>query len=363
MLTKYGLPLAALVLLVFAFVHVSGANKPTQAVAPPVEPARNPFPETVAGAGIVEPRTENISVGTPLAGVVTDVFVEVGQRVPAGAALFRLDDRQLSAELSSRQAMLAAARAELDRLEQQPRPEEVPVSEARVALAEADLKRHLDRMTRARQLYREKVVTEQQLLDDEQAFQMSQASLSEAKAQLELLKAGAWQSDKAIALAAVAQAEAQVEQIRTELERLTVRALVPAEVLMVDVRPGEFVGAPATKTLIVLGDIDQLHIRVDIDEHDIPRLELGAPARAMVRGRPDEEYTLRFVRVEPFVIPKRSLTGDNTERVDTRVLQLIYAVDRLPDQRLYVGQQMDVFIDATRQKPAATIAAPSAKSP
>jgi hypothetical protein len=44
------------------------------------------------------------------------------------------------------------------------------------------------------------------------------------------------------------------------------------------------------------------------------------------------------------VVPKRSLTGDSTERVDTRVLQVIYAIsdDKLP---LFVGQQMDVFIE------------------
>jgi HlyD family secretion protein len=57
---------------------------------------------------------------------------------------------------------------------------------------------------------------------------------------------------------------------------------------------------------------------------------------------------LKFVRIEPYVIPKKSLTGDNTERVDTRVLQVIYAVDG-GNKRLFVGQQVDVFIDATSE--------------
>jgi hypothetical protein len=58
-------------------------------------------------------------------------------------------------------------------------------------------------------------------------------------------------------------------------------------------------------------------------------------------------YPLKFVRVEPFVIPKKSLTGDNTERVDTRVLQVIFSLDRPDGTPLYVGQQVDVFIEAT----------------
>ncbi len=63
----------------------------------------------------------------------------------------------------------------------------------------------------------------------------------------------------------------------------------------------------------------------------------------MLRGDPRQKFELRFVRVEPYVVPKKSLTGDNSERVDTRVLQVIYAVEGsgLP---LYVGQQVDVYI-------------------
>ena len=86
-----------------------------------------------------------------------------------------------------------------------------------------------------------------------------------------------------------------------------------------------------------------LHVRVDIDEHDVHRFSPAAPAVATLRGRPDREIALKFVRVEPYVVPKRSLTGDNTARVDTRVLQVIYQIESQAE-RLYVGQQVDVSI-------------------
>ena len=54
------------------------------------------------------------------------------------------------------------------------------------------------------------------------------------------------------------------------------------------------------------------------------------------------------MRVEPYVVPKKSLTGDNTERVDTRVLQVIYALVSA-DRRVYVGQQLDVFVNVGAQ--------------
>jgi len=65
---------------------------------------------------------------------------------------------------------------------------------------------------------------------------------------------------------------------------------------------------------------------------------------ASLRGAPDKKYPLTFVRVEPYVIPKKSLTGDNTERVDTRVLQVIYSL-KIEGKPIYVGQQLDVFLD------------------
>jgi HlyD family secretion protein len=88
-----------------------------------------------------------------------------------------------------------------------------------------------------------------------------------------------------------------------------------------------------------------LHVRVDIDETDAWRLRPGALAVAFVRGNPELKTPLQFVRIEPYVLPKVSLTGQTTERTDTRVLQVIYSFEQAP-LPVYVGQQLDVFIQA-----------------
>ena len=81
---------------------------------------------------------------------------------------------------------------------------------------------------------------------------------------------------------------------------------------------------------------------MDVDERGLPRFRPAANAVAYPRGETSQQLRLRFVRVEPLAIPKKALTGDNTERVDTRVLQVIYAIE--PSREVYVGQQVDVFI-------------------
>jgi hypothetical protein len=95
---------------------------------------------------------------------------------------------------------------------------------------------------------------------------------------------------------------------------------------------------------MLIGNIDQLHVRVDIDENDAWRFDKHTKAVAYLRGNRAFKVELELAYLEPFVIPKKSLTGDSTERVDTRVLQALYSFDRkqLP---FYIGQQMDVFIE------------------
>jgi multidrug resistance efflux pump len=346
---KFLLPLLAVALFAFAVLHVVRAQQAPDDPPPPAAPARSPFRASLAGSGIVEARTENISVGTPLPGVVVEVNVKVGQRVDAGAPLFRIDDRPLRAERDYRLAALQSARAQLKRLESMPRPEELPASAAKVKEARANFADQEDQYRRSRSLARV-AVGEEELIKRRQAAQMAQQQLARAEADDQLLKAGAWEPDKAVARAAVAMAQAQLRQTEIDLERLQVRASVSGEVLQVNVRPGEYVGTPPGQALVVLGDVGTLHVRVDIDEHDIARFVPGTSARAMVKGDAGQEYALDFVRVEPYVVPKKSLTGAATERVDTRVLQVIFAI-RPAQRQLYVGQQLDVFLEAAPPAP------------
>ena len=346
-LTQIALPLIALALLGFAGWFVWKNRVVIRQPSPPVTPATNPYADAVAAAGIVEAQTENISVGSATPGVVVEVLVKVDQAVEPGTPLFRLDDRQLQADLLVKRAALAEAKSDLMRLEAEPRKEKIPVLVADVNEAEAVVVREADALKRTEDTFARNVTTEQDLVARREALAAAQAALQKRQADLALLKAGSWEYDLDVSRAAVAKAEAEVGRIESDLERLVVRSLVAGKVLQVNVRPGEFVGTPPGQALVVLGNIDRLHVRVDIDEFDIPRFQAGAAASAVPRGSLQERYPLTFVRVEPFVVPKKSLTGDNTERVDTRVLQVIYECDPAGRPPLFVGQQLEVFIESS----------------
>lgn len=346
LVTQWLLPLVALGLLGFAGWFVWRTRPVAGDPPPPIAPAANPYAAALAAAGIVEAQTENIAVGSATPGVVVEVLVKVGDDVQPGRPLFRLDDRDLRAELAVRKAEVERAKTDLVRLEAEPRPEKIPVQAAAVREAQALLAREQDALERARATFAQRVTTEEDLISKRQAVRFAEASVGRAQADLDLLEAGSWRYDVDVSRAAVKRAETEAEQTETALDRLVVRALVAGRVLQVNVRPGEFVGAPPNQPLVVLGNIEKLHVRVDVDEYDIARFDQAAVATAFPRGSLQQRYPLEFVRVEPFVVPKKSLTGDTTERVDTRVLQVIYEFDPAGRPPLFVGQQVDVYIDA-----------------
>jgi RND family efflux transporter MFP subunit len=291
---RAALPVAAVALIGFAITVAqrddAGANQ-----GPVVEPAQasDTLGAVVAAIGVVEPASEVIAVATELPGVVRQVLVRPGDQVEAGAPLFRLDARSLDAEIAAARAQAAVAEIEA-----------------------ADAAARLGLFTEA---------------GDTPAISTDERDRARFAAQR--------------ARAGLQLARAQVARLETERARLTVRAPIAGEILAVNIRVGEFAAAgPSAEPLIAMGDTSPLHVRVQIDEEDAIRVQAGARAEGSLRGSGAVRAPLRFVRFEPQAIPKQNLNG-GAERVDTRVVEAIYAMERgaLP---ALVGQQMDVFVEA-----------------
>lgn len=344
---KYVLPALAVTGLVVAAYTVVTSNQQLAAAPPIAAPAPSPFALQIAGAGIVEAASQNVAVASPTSGLIVEVTAKQGQIVRRGESLLRLDDRALRGEWAVRRARVESARVEIERLKLQPRPEDLPPARARVALARATLNDAQAQWTLAESVTDKRAISQDELNRRRFAFEGAQAQLASAEAELAKLEAGAWAPELDAARAQLAAAEASVAQVEIELDRLVVRAPIDGTCLQVDARAGEYAESGSRRPLVLLGDLSRLHVRVDIDESDAWRFQPGAKARAFVRGNSTLSVDLEFVRVDPYVLPKRSLTGDTLERIDTRVLQALFAFDP-SSLAIYVGQQMDVFIDAPR---------------
>jgi multidrug resistance efflux pump len=306
------LPALAVISLIIAAWNIVSSQPDRGTIAPARQPPRAAGElanaPRVAGAGIVEPASEVIDIGSALSGLVTELRVKPGDKVPAGAVLFRVDDRAAQANLA--QAIAA-------------------IGEARAAIAEA---------ATAQRTARQQLALYHSLADP--------AAVSRAEVIRAEGEEAAATSRLGLARARLAAAEAAAAAARTEIERLTVRAPIAGEILAVNIRPGEFVATQggSGQPFIQMGQTDPLHVRIDIDENQAFRVKLGAPAVVSPRGAAELRIKATFVRAEPQVVPKRSLTNSAAERVDVRVLQLIYALPQTDAFR--VGQQVDAFIPA-----------------
>jgi len=252
-----------------------------------------PFSSYVEGTGITEASTGNIAIGTPVPGIVARIDVTWGQHVEAGAPLFSIDDADLKAQLLPAQAAVTQAQADLDKT--------------------------------------------RNLLTIGNGLSVG-SSIS--KVDLENRR-----YDVGIKQAALDGAKAKVRQLKIEIGRYTVAAPVAGSILQINTRVGEYAPSGAVNPpLMLFGDDRTMYLRVSVDEDDAWRVKKTAKAVAYVRGNPALKTPLTFVRFDPYVVPKTSLTGSSTERPDVRVLDVVYSFPRatLP---VYVGQEMDAFIE------------------
>ena len=322
MIRKYLLPVLAVIGLAVAIAVVLEGNRSAPEAQPAAPSAKTPFASYIFGPGIVEASTENIAIGTPVSGIVTAVYVKWGDQVKSGASLFKVDSRDLEAQL-------LPANAKVKEVEAQLLPAAAKVDEAKATLAKVE-----NRLKVGEGLEPAVSISTEELANRRLDVGIAKATVASAEAQVEQVRAQ------------IASAKAQVEQIERDIELRTIRAPVSGRILQMKTRPGEFAQSGVLSTpLMVLGDDTSMHVRVDIDENDAWRARPCASAVASVRGNPELKTQLQYVRTDPDVIPRASLTGDTTQRTDTRVLQVIYSFDRasLP---VYVGQLMDVFIEA-----------------
>lgn len=298
MLRKYLLPAIALIGACIALVVVfwTQSKPPVAPILYP--PPKSPYQASIAASGVIEASSENISIGSPFSEIVTNIYVTEGDRVKAGDLLFVLDLRLFEAQKASAVAELEAA-----------------------------LVNYEDQKTQFS--FYERVVDKRAV--SEQDYQRAKYALWEAQEQVRV-------------------AEAKILEIEANIQRSTIRSPIDAEILQVNVHVGEiapvvpFVSTQAT--LILLGSVQPLQVRIDIDEEDAWRFQKGSKATAFVRGNSAIHFPLQFLRIEPFMIPKYNYTGDTSERTDTRVLQVLYRFEKA-DLPVYTGQILDIFIEAT----------------
>ena len=337
------------------YLWTNAFSMPTQEPTRPV--SEKPYEDSIAGVGIIEPHEESIRVMPYTSGRVVNVFVKEGDTVQQGQALYQTDSATLQTQVATQRAELQALRASLARLQHEPRPETLPALNARVRASKAKYLREKSTYDRLSGVGDVRAISQNDLTLAKLKTDEALANWEEAKANLALQQAGAWTYDIQENNAKINAAQQKLATLQVQQNQSMVRSPVAGTVLQVNTRAGEYVmatqpgsslGAREDAPMIISSNAP-LQVRVDIDEVTATDLKPGGEAMAYIKGNAKLKFPLRYQRTEPYMIPKRSLTGNTAERVDVRVLQLIYEFDRPDDFPVYVGQQVEVFIQPAKE--------------
>jgi HlyD family secretion protein len=288
---------------------------------------RRDFVQSVVASGHVE-TPHRVDIGAQITGTVLRVPVAEGQSVKAGAVLVELMATELRA--SERQAEMALTQAQA-RLRQL-REVQAPVAQQSLRQAQVNLANAESTLMRNQALFEKNFIGQAALDDSGKAVELADAQMRSAHKQLET--AGSKGSDSALALATVAEAQANLDAVRARSAYAVLRApLIGRNVEAGDVvQPG--------KTLLTLSPTGRTQLVVQIDEKNLRLLALGQPALASADAYPQQRFAAELVYINPGVnaqtgavevkldvpTPPAAIRQDMTVSVDIEVARRPHAL-------------------------------------
>lgn len=331
-------------------------------ISPPqMAPAGSPYLKSTYANGIVESAQDsgsNAALYPEVSGVVRKILVREGQDVAEGTALIEIDSSIQSATALQLDAQARAAQAQLLELQAQPRPETLAVVIAQAEAARATERTAHDSFLKIEAAYQADAgsVSRDSLDSARNTWLAAQAATAVAERQLALTRAGAWKYDIDNQREQAEATRRAAESAHALLSKYVLRAGAPGKVLQINAG----VGASVTPTgvldqytggmdpVIVLGTAgSNLQVRCYVDEILIAKLpDLSHLKATMVVRGSDERVALAFDRIQPLVSPKIELSDQRAERVDVRVLPLVFHLAGAPPHNLYPGQLVDVYLGA-----------------
>ncbi len=343
--------------LVSAYIY--GVEK--KPLPPAFQPAPNPYEKGVYANGIIESYQSNganINIYPEVSGRIIQILVAEGDRVRPGSPLITMDDSVQRGITEQQKSQAEAALALLEELRAQPRKEVLEVTIAQVELSKANLRTSQDQLDKQKISYDldPKSVSKDALDNAINAVKVAKANLDVSQKQYELTRAGAWifdirnQENQYNALTKAFMSSSAL------LDKYTIKAPVDGVILSINGAIGSYISPQGTYNtytqgfdpILVMGRSEtHLNVRCYIDEILIPKLPRPSEMKAQmfIRGT-NINIPLEYMRVQPYVTPKIELSNQRTERVDVRVLPVIFKFKRPANINLYPGMLVDVYIGA-----------------
>jgi len=333
--------LAAGILFVLSTANVLRSRGGAAAASGPSP--RSAAPAVIAAPGRVEAVSEEIRVSSQLSGRLKTVLVEEGDRVQRGQVLAEIENDDYRARVAAAEAELAQREAELRRTVNGARTQERGEAQAGMQAAQAVLDNSKSEAERRRGLADRNIISRDEADRYERQYRVARAQYEQASQHFALMDAEAREEDRARAEAAVATAHAQLAEARAFLEKTYIRAPINGVILRKLRHNGESVSTQFDSPVITMADDSALRVRLDVDESDVSKLQVGQRAYVTAEAYGTRRFSGQVIRVGKILGKKNVRTEEPSEHVDTKILETLMQLD--PGQPLPLGLRVDSFID------------------
>jgi RND family efflux transporter MFP subunit len=239
----------------------------------------------VQAAGSLFALEESI-LSAQVEGRVSEVLADVGDNVKEGQPLILIDPQELQYEVDRQRGLVTQVRAQLGIGPGDPPPAD-PKKLASVERAAADLFDAERKYARAQEMFKGKLISQQQLDEAASRFQSTQAGYTVALQEVDRLKA------------LLVSSEASENLAEKKLRDATIRAPFPGSIKTRDVHPGEYLRVQGP--VMVLVRTDTLRARLQVPERWAGSVRDGAPVDLQVEAFPGETFHGRVSRINPAV--------------------------------------------------------------
>jgi HlyD family secretion protein len=282
------------------------------------------------GPGSAHPRRlsgyvegETLYIGASVAGPVSTVSVQRGQRVTAGQPLFALDAAQLVAARDQAASQAAAAQSQALDAEKGQRPDELAVYDAQRAAAAAQMAQAQADYDRVAPLAARGFYAPARLDQAKAALRTAQANVRTVEQQRRVGTLGARPDAIRAAESQAAAARDQLTVAQDRLDQISPRAPAAARVQDVFYQPGEWVAA--NQPVVALLADNRVRLRFYVPQSEVALYKPGA----RIAFECDGCKTGLGARIN-FVSPRAEFTPPVIYSRDARD-RLVFLVEALPD--------------------------------
>jgi len=229
---------------------------------------------------------EESILSSQVEGRVAEVLSDVGDNVKGGQALVTIDPQELQYEVDRQRGLVTQVRAQLGIGPNDPPPADAKKL-ASVQRAEADLFDADHKYNRAQEMYRDKLISQQQLDEAASRYQSTRATYTVALQEVDRLKA------------LLVSSEASERLAEKKLGDAILRAPFPGAIKTRDVHPGEYLRVQSP--VMVLVRTDHLRARLAVPERWAGWVKDGEIVDVHVEAFPGETFQGKISRINPAV--------------------------------------------------------------